>query len=85
MGRSVKVAISMPEEELKIADRECKARDLSRSEFFRQAIQSLLRREQERIDVERYIQAYRDQPETAEEIAAAEQTSLAVLAQEPWE
>lgn len=34
--------------------------------------------------ITRYIEGYRQQPETDEEVALAQQISSAVLTQEPW-
>ena len=38
MGKTAKVAISLPEDILKVVEKERKARGESRSEFFRQAM-----------------------------------------------
>jgi hypothetical protein len=48
------------------------------------AIDARLKQRAERQALARYIDAYRSQPETPEEIDAADQVA-AVLAQEPWE
>ena len=85
MGKTVKIAISLPEETLSEVEQERRNRGESRSEFFRQAVQALLRREQRRAAVERYIQGYREQPETQDEVEAAQGSATAALAQEPWE
>ena len=80
-----KVAISLPPHVLRIVDKECKARGESRSQFFRHAVEALLRQTNEQKAVQKYIQGYREQPETQAEIETANQTSQAVLSQEPWE
>lgn len=85
MGKTVKVAISLSAELLEAAERQRQASGESRSEFFRRAVQSLLRQDQERSAIERYVQGYRDQPESEEEILAAQQIAATVLAQEPWQ
>ena len=85
MGRSVKIAISLPEDVLAAAESERQARGETRSELFCEAVQLLLRQSRERADIERYVQGYRDAPETAEEIAAAEQAAAILFAQVPWE
>ncbi len=85
MRRAVKIAISLPAEVLDAAERERHATGETRSEFFRRAVETLLRRERERAVIERYIQSYREQPEAAEEIAVASTLSTLGFGQEPWE
>ena len=51
-----KIAISLPEETLEAVEKERLANGLSRSEFFRRAVEEHLRRVKEREDVEQYIQ-----------------------------
>ena len=84
MSKAVKIAISLPDELLKAAERERRAKGESRSEFFRRALETLLRREREREAGQRYVEGYREQPETEEEVAAVHQASSATLSQEPW-
>jgi len=85
MGRSVKVAISMPENVLKVIEKERKTRGESRSEFFRRAAEKLLKQEQEAKADEEYIRAYTAIPESTEEIAIANQLGMGALAKEPWD
>ncbi len=84
MGKSMKVAISLPEHVLKAVERERKARGESRSEFFRRAAEKLLKQEQESKAIEKYIQGYCVMPESADEVEAIHRAGTAVLAQEPW-
>lgn len=79
-----KIAISLPDSFLEIIERESKARSMSRSEFLRQAVEALLKHEQEREDVRRYVQGYLAYPETDEEVAWAEAASQSILAEYPW-
>ena len=85
MGKAVKVTISLSREMLAAADRERLARGETRSEFFRAAVQTFLREIQEQADIERYVQGYREFPETDVEIQAVHAAGQAALAQEPWE
>ena len=80
-----KIAISLPEETLQAVEKERLATGMSRSEFFRRAVEEHLRRVKEREDVEQYIQGYLKYPETKEEIALAEATLGYVMAENPWE
>ena len=80
-----KIAISLPEDTLQAVEKERLATGLSRSEFFRRAVEEHLRRVKEREDVERYIQGYQKYPETKEEIALAEATLQYAFNDESWE
>lgn len=84
MGQTVKISVSLPVEIMKAVEGECKARGESRSRLFRQAIERLLEQQHAQEAVKRYVEGYRQQPETDEEVALAHQISSAVLKQEPW-
>lgn len=86
MSKVVKIAISLPPELLEAADQKRQDRGETRSEFFRHAVEALLRQEQEQEQeaVQRYLQGYRDQPETDEEVEAIHRASGAVFEQAPW-
>lgn len=85
MAKVAKVAISLPQDILEVVEQERKAKGESRSEFFRRAVEELLKQEREKVAVEKYIRSYREMPETAEEVEAALTIAGAVLAEEPWE
>lgn len=85
MAKVAKVAISLPQDILKIVEQERKTTGESRSEFFRRAVEELLRQEREKVAVEKYIQSYQQTPETTEEVEEALSIAGAVLAEEPWE
>ena len=85
MGKAVRVAISLPHELLRVAERKRKARRQTRSEFFRCAVERMLREEQERERVEQYVQGYAAYPETDEEIREAGVLTRKVLDSEPWQ
>jgi metal-responsive CopG/Arc/MetJ family transcriptional regulator len=80
-----KIAISLPDEVFQVIEKERLARKVSRSEFFRRAVEVYLRREQERQWDEQYVRAYRENPETAEEVALAEATLGYAFAESPWD
>ncbi len=69
-----KIAISLPDEILQAVEKERLARGLSRSEFFRQAVEGHLRRAIQRGYVEQYIRGYQEFPETADDRMLAEST-----------
>ena len=85
MGKSAKVAISLPEDVLEAVETERKAKGQSRSQFFRRAIERFLRQERESSAVKDYVRGYQEIPESAEEVEAAHRVGSAILAEEPWE
>jgi len=85
MPKTAKIAISLPEEVLVSVERERRNSGESRSQFFRRAVEALLRRQQEQEMSEQYIRAYQQIPETEEEIEAARHAATDILAKEPWE
>jgi metal-responsive CopG/Arc/MetJ family transcriptional regulator len=84
MNRTVKVAISLPEELLGQVDRVRRRRGESRSQYFRDAAAARLTLVAES-SVEVYRRGYVDQPESAKEVEVATQSAVALLASEPWE
>lgn len=84
MNRTVKVAISLPEELLGQVDRVRRRRGESRSQYFRDAAAARLTLGTES-SVEVYRRGYADQPESPKEVEVAKQSAVALLASEPWE
>jgi metal-responsive CopG/Arc/MetJ family transcriptional regulator len=84
MNKSAKVAISLPEHILKAIEKERKFKGESRSEFFRRAVERLLKQEQESKEVEKYIRGYHNMPESSGEVEITHNAGTAVLAEEPW-
>ena len=84
MVKSAKVAISLREDLLRDVERERRASGESRSEFFRRAVEALLRRERDREAIEQYIQGYLQHPETEDEVRWIEAASQEALAENPW-
>ena len=85
MGKTAKVAISLPESILMAVEDERKARGESRSEFFRRAAEKLLKEEREALAVRQYLRGYLEMPESAEEVEAIHRVGITILAKEPWE
>jgi metal-responsive CopG/Arc/MetJ family transcriptional regulator len=85
MPKTTKIAISLPEEVLAAVERERVGTGESRSQFFRNAAEMLLHRRGEQEMCEQYMRAYRQMPETEEEIEAARYAASHILAEEPWE
>lgn len=85
MPKIAKIAISLPEEVLASVEQERRNSGESRSQFFRRAVEALLRRQQEQEMSDQYIRAYQQIPETEEEIEAARHAASDILAKEPWE
>lgn len=85
MRKASKIAISLPEEVLAAVEREREASGESRSQFFREATEALLRLRREREISEVYVRGYTAAPETEEEVEAARRAASTILAEEPWE
>jgi len=85
MPKTAKIAISLPEEVLAAVEQARKDNGESRSEFFRRAAETLLRRQREQKMNELYMRAYQQMPETEEEVEAARRAASNILAKEPWE
>ena len=85
MSKIAKVAISLPEDVLEAVEMERQAKGESRSQFFRRAIERLLKQERESSAVKEYVRGYQEMPESAEEVEAAHRVGSTVLAEEPWE
>ena len=84
MARVARISISLPAETLKAADRERRDSRESRSEFFRRAVDELLRRRREREQVERYVAGYVAEPETSDQ-DWVDRLGREHLEQEPWD
>jgi metal-responsive CopG/Arc/MetJ family transcriptional regulator len=85
MGKTAKVAISLPEDVLAAVEIERQAKGESRSEFFRRAVETRLKQERESSAIRDYVRGYQQYPESTEEVEAAHRVGSAVLAAEPWE
>lgn len=85
MGKTVKVAISLPEGVLAAVEDEIRSSGESRSQFFRRAVQTFFELQRERALSEQYVRGYTEMPETDEEVEAARLAASTVLAEEAWE
>ena len=84
MTKTSKIAISLPEELLTAVERERAESGESRSQLFRRAVDLLLGQRKEREMSDQYILAYKEWPETTEEVAASKRSARAILPKEPW-
>jgi metal-responsive CopG/Arc/MetJ family transcriptional regulator len=84
MSKAVKIAISLPADLLEALEKERQARNESRSQFFRQAVEHLLRQRRLQEAVKQYVQGYLADPESDEEVASVQQVSMAALHPEDW-
>ncbi len=79
-----RIAISLDAPLLRAIERERKRLRMSRSEFMRHTTQAYFDAiERKRLE-DQYDRAYREMPETREEIAMAEATSRDAFAENPW-
>ncbi len=84
MARTQKIAITVDADLLAQAERLRVKTAESRSAVFARALRELSSSEERRRQVERYVQTYREQPETLAEIEAAARTAHDVLRHVPW-
>ena len=84
MGKTAKVAISLPEHVLAAVETERRAKGETRSEFFRRAVETRLKQDRESSAMKEYVRGYQQYPESAEEVEAAHRAGSTVLAGEPW-
>jgi len=84
MANAVKVTVSLPADLHRAIERRRRAHKQSRSQFFRDAVLSVLRDESEQEAVMRYVEAYRRQPEEESEVSAIDRIGRDVLVSEPW-
>lgn len=81
---AAKIAISLPVELFRLLERARKVFGKSRSEIVQDALRRWAAHAQLDPKVRQYIEGYRKHPDTAEEIAAAGASAVALLAKEPW-
>ncbi|HLG19412.1 MAG TPA: hypothetical protein VI895_06300 [Bdellovibrionota bacterium] len=80
-----KLAISLPHALLRQMEKFRKNSGESRSSFIQRAIRSFMESQTRRKKIEQYIVGYSKNPETADEIKAAEEAATYLLAEESWE
>jgi metal-responsive CopG/Arc/MetJ family transcriptional regulator len=85
MSKISKIAISLPEDVLAAVETQRQAKGETRSEFFRRAVETRLKQEQESSAIGDYLRGYKQYPESPAEIEAAHRAGATVLAAEPWE
>jgi metal-responsive CopG/Arc/MetJ family transcriptional regulator len=85
MPKTIKIAISLPEDLLAAVEHEIQASGENRSQFFRRAVEMLFKQRREQAIREQYIRGYRQIPETDEEVDAARLAANIILAEEVWE
>lgn len=85
MPQVEKITISISREILHKIEEMRKETGESRSALIQRAMQKLLKEREKAGRVRRYVEGYRLQPETKEEIEAAELSASELLAREPWE
>jgi metal-responsive CopG/Arc/MetJ family transcriptional regulator len=81
-----KVAVTIQSEVLAAAERLRSRTGESRSALFNRALQGLVRTDELNAKIERYRDAYREHPETAEEVAEADALALESMQHAPgWD
>ena len=85
MPLASKISISLPKHLLVAAERARESRGESRSEFFRRAVEELLRQERERREVACYVEGYVAEPETTAEVEAIDHAGRGALDEDSWD
>lgn len=80
----VKVAISLPKKEFIAQEKARKALGKSRSAVITQALNLWLKKLEEEKEIQRYIEGYKKQPETDEEVEEITNISKEVLMAQEW-
>ena len=80
-----KIAISMPDSTLKAVEEARRRTGETRSEFLRRAAEAMMREDQLRQRIERYVEGYRRMPETLEDTLYSEELSELIAQENPWE
>jgi metal-responsive CopG/Arc/MetJ family transcriptional regulator len=85
MPDTVKIAISLPRALLDAADAARQKAGVSRSMYFRQAVEEALHAQRDRLDDENYARSYREQPEDAADVDLARRLGRSALKYSVWE
>jgi metal-responsive CopG/Arc/MetJ family transcriptional regulator len=85
MARREKVAITLEADLLQRAEKLRRTTGESRSALLNRALQELLRAEDHRRRVEEYVRAYREHPESADEIQSARAAAARTLRHVAWD
>lgn len=84
MAEKEKIAVTIDRQALETAERLRRRTGESRSALVNRALRLLVSHEDHRERVERYIAAYREHPETEEDVATAQALAAAALKGLPW-
>jgi metal-responsive CopG/Arc/MetJ family transcriptional regulator len=85
MAKAAKIAVSLEPELLRRVERVREQTGESRSAVVSRALRQLTREDEHARRVLEYLHVYRDQPETAAEVAAARSSAKRALALLPWD
>jgi len=84
MKKHTKVAINLPAEMYETVEIARIKKGESRSEYFRHAVEKLLKEEQDAKDLEAYVASYATDPETTAEVKTIDRLSASILVKETW-
>jgi metal-responsive CopG/Arc/MetJ family transcriptional regulator len=85
MSKSAKIAFSLDERLLDRVERMRARTGESRSALIARALAAVTEDDVRGADVRRYVEAYRDHPETADDEAAARKSARRTLKRLPWD
>ncbi|MDP3722776.1 MAG: ribbon-helix-helix protein, CopG family [Candidatus Omnitrophota bacterium] len=84
MQTTVKVAVSLPREQFRLAEKRRRALRVSRSAMVREAIHQWLKSFEEERAIRQYIDGYRRHPQSPQEVDAMERAAAEALRHEAW-
>jgi predicted transcriptional regulator len=85
MAKSAKIAFSLDERLLDRVERIRARTGESRSALIARALAAMTEEDARGADVRRYVEAYRELPETGEEVARARESAKRTLTRLPWD
>jgi hypothetical protein len=85
MSKSAKVAFSLDERLLDRVERIRARTGESRSALIARALAAVTEQDARAVEVRRYVEAYREQPETEDDEARARESARRTLKRLPWE
>ena len=84
MRGTSRVTISLPTPLLEAVNSTLLKGEENRSALVRRLLEEALREAKEQADIDRFIRAYKEQPQTEDELGWAEQATLEYWLEHPW-
>lgn len=85
MSKLTRITVTIPTDLLEAAEEKLAKGQQNRSAFIRRVLEAALKEQEEKEQIEQFIQAYREQPQTEEEFGWQEIIAGEALEDLPWE